>query len=117
MPRLLRALLVLPFALLPLSAGAAIDANTHLPAVPMQGATALATTWAKGELPGSRFTDIVTRARAAAGLAVKTSLLYNDRNLYVRFQVKQRGLPITATQRTDDVGFGTDDFVGIGIDP
>ena len=119
MPRGLCALLVLPLVFLPLSAGAAIDVRTHVPATAFHGTTLApnAAAWRTGALPGSRFTDIVTRARAGAGLAVRTSLLYDERNLYVRFQVEQRGVPITATQRTDDVGFGPDDFVGIGIDP
>lgn len=44
-------------------------------------------------------------------------LLYDDRNLYVGFIAKQKSAPIVATQTTNDVGYGTDDFVGVGIDP
>ena len=43
-------------------------------------------------------------------------MLYDNTNLYVAFHAEQRGTPITATQTTNDVGFGTDDFVGVGID-
>jgi hypothetical protein len=34
----------------------------------------------------------------------------------VGFIAEQAGTPIVATQTTNDVGFGTDDFVGIGLD-
>ena len=44
-------------------------------------------------------------------------LLYDDRAIYVAFHAEQPGIPITASQTTNGVGFGIDDFVGIGIDP
>jgi len=44
-------------------------------------------------------------------------LLYDDTNVYVGMALKQTGAPVTATQSANDVGFGLDDFAGIGIDP
>jgi hypothetical protein len=44
-------------------------------------------------------------------------LLYDDANVYVGMKLKQTGTPVTATQSANDVGFGLDDFAGIGIDP
>lgn len=51
-----------------------------------------------------------------ASEATQAYLLYDDRYLYIAFRVTQKGLPITATQGTNNVGFGIDDFVGIGVD-
>lgn len=53
--------------------------------------------------------------RAPATLATTAYLLYDDKNLYVGFKAEQRGVPIAASQTTNDVGFGIDDFVGIGV--
>ncbi|HZW52460.1 MAG TPA: hypothetical protein VFF00_00435 [Candidatus Elarobacter sp.] len=44
-------------------------------------------------------------------------LLYDDQNLYVGMKLDQTGAPVTASQTSNDVGFGLDDFAGIGIDP
>ncbi|HEY0394149.1 MAG TPA: hypothetical protein VGD01_06605 [Candidatus Elarobacter sp.] len=44
-------------------------------------------------------------------------LLYDDQNLYVGMKLEQTGAPVTASQTTNDIGFGQDDFAGIGIDP
>jgi hypothetical protein len=60
------------------------------------------------------FTDAVTRLEARS--KTDAALYYDDRNLYVAFWCKQN-VPITATQTTNNVGFGSDDFVGVGIDP
>ncbi len=71
--------------------------------------------WAAGKVPSEGPWEDVT-TRAPARLATTAYLLYDDRNLYIGFKAEQRGTPIVATQPTNDVGFGTDDFVGIGID-
>lgn len=71
--------------------------------------------WAAGKVPVSGPWEDVT-TRAAAPLATTAYLLYDDRYLYVAFVADQSGVAITATQSTDDVGFGTDDFVAVGID-
>jgi hypothetical protein len=70
--------------------------------------------WSAGTIAGSSFQDLTTRRPAP--VATTVSLLYDDRNLYVAFRAEQRGIPIVAGQTTNNVGFGIDDFVGIGID-
>ncbi len=71
--------------------------------------------WATGAIPGtSGFEDVTTRSNAK--LPTSVDLLYDNTNLYVAFHVEQGGAPITATQSANDIGFGIDDFVGIGID-
>ncbi|HET7814012.1 MAG TPA: DUF5916 domain-containing protein [Candidatus Baltobacteraceae bacterium] len=71
--------------------------------------------WQQGAIPvpGS-FENLTTRA--GAPLATQVWMLYDSRNLYVAMRAEQRGLPITAGQATNDVGFGLDDFMGVGID-
>src|ERR1700682_2903041 len=64
---------------------------------------------------GSGFADLTTRRAAPVGTTAY--LLYDDRALYVAFHAGQAGIPIAASQTTNGVGFGIDDFVGIGIDP
>jgi len=72
--------------------------------------------WAAGEVPNGDgpWENVTTRSPAV----VKTTayLLYDDKNLYVAFKAEQDGIPITASETTNDVGFGLDDFVGIGVD-
>ncbi|HEY8296870.1 MAG TPA: hypothetical protein VIG32_02480 [Candidatus Baltobacteraceae bacterium] len=90
---------------------AGVKAAHPLPADPAQADPA----WAAGrvDLKGG-FENLTTRA--AAGHTTTVSLEYDDRYLYVGFHCEQAGTPIVATQTTNDVGFGLDDFVGIGID-
>ena len=63
---------------------------------------------------GSEFFNVTTRTPGRP--LTQTSVLYDSTNLYVRFDCAQSNLPITALQSTNDIGFGTDDFVGVGID-
>jgi hypothetical protein len=71
--------------------------------------------WAAGLLPhADRFMNLTLREPAR--MRTRVALLYDDRNLYLKFDCEQLGAPIIATQSTNDVGFGQDDFVGIGID-
>jgi hypothetical protein len=72
--------------------------------------------WSRGMITdgGSRFEDITTRSSAPLGTAAY--VLYDEQNLYVAFKAQQSDIPITANQTTNNVGFGLDDFVGIGID-
>ena len=44
-------------------------------------------------------------------------VLYDDDNLYVAFHCEQASFPIIATQTTNNVGLGLDDYVFVGIDP
>lgn len=72
--------------------------------------------WQAGKVPtGNGPWENVT-TRSPAQYPTTTYLLYDDKNLYVGFEADQDSIPVTATQRTNDVGFGIDDFVGIGID-
>jgi hypothetical protein len=49
-------------------------------------------------------------------LSTRAYVLYDAKNVYVRFECDQKNVPIIALQSTNNVGFGTDDFVGVGID-
>lgn len=71
--------------------------------------------WKTGVVPTRGAWENVT-TRSAAALPTTAYVLYDDQNLYVGFVASQPGAPIVATQSTNDVGFGTDDFVGIGLD-
>ncbi|HEY0383797.1 MAG TPA: DUF5916 domain-containing protein [Candidatus Elarobacter sp.] len=72
--------------------------------------------WQAGRIDlGSGLADLTTRR--APPVATTAFLLYDDRALYVAFHAVQAGFPIAASQTTNGVGFGIDDFVGIGIDP
>jgi hypothetical protein len=68
--------------------------------------------WAEGALTGPFF-DLGSKAPAGVGTAV--SLWYDDRAIYAGVRAEQK-TPLVATQATDDVGFGTDDFVGVLLD-
>lgn len=57
------------------------------------------------------FTD-----RRPARYSTSAYLLYDDKNLYVAFHCSQAGVPITAAQRIDNAGVGSDDYVAFGID-
>ncbi len=72
--------------------------------------------WSRGKLVDGvhAFQDITTRS--AAPFDTVAYVLYDANNLYVGFKVQQSSLPITANQTTNNVGFGLDDFVGVGID-
>lgn len=54
--------------------------------------------------------------RQPAKLPTTAFFLYDDKNLYVGFIANQTGVPITATQSTNDVGYGQDDSVSVAID-
>lgn len=72
--------------------------------------------WAAGKIPdGDGPWENVT-TRSPSRYPTIAYLLYDDKNLYVGFEAQQDGAPIVATQTTNDVGFGVDDFVGIGVD-
>ncbi|MDP9017802.1 MAG: hypothetical protein M3N19_05740 [Candidatus Eremiobacteraeota bacterium] len=72
--------------------------------------------WATGAVPAQASYQNVT-TRNPAPFQTTVDLLYDRDNLYVAFHAEQGSTPITATQSANDVGFGIDDFVGIGIDP
>jgi Domain of unknown function (DUF5916) len=72
--------------------------------------------WSRGKITrdGDPFEDLTTRSKAP--FDTEAYLLYDARNLYVAFKVAQPNVRITANQTTNNVGFGLDDFVGVGID-
>ncbi len=72
--------------------------------------------WAAGKVPDGTGPWENATTRSPATLATTAYMLYDDTNLYVGFKAAQGGVPIVATQTTNDVGFGIDDFVGIGLD-
>ncbi|MDE2481316.1 MAG: hypothetical protein KGN02_03905 [bacterium] len=72
--------------------------------------------WAAARVRSDGAWENVTK-REAADESTSVSVLYDDHTLYVGFVAHQAGVPITATQTTNDVGFGTDDFVAVGLDP
>lgn len=85
------------------------------PAPPPLDPSIPAAAWQAGAIPESGgFEDLTTRTLAPH--ATQVWMMYDARNLYVAFRAEQRGTPITATQTTNDVGFGNDDFVGVGLD-
>ncbi|HEV3154496.1 MAG TPA: carbohydrate binding family 9 domain-containing protein [Candidatus Baltobacteraceae bacterium] len=70
--------------------------------------------WQSGKVPQTdRFVNVTTRRPSAD--STDAYLLYDDTNVYVAFVCRQSE-PIVANQSANDVGFGLDDFVGIGID-
>jgi hypothetical protein len=71
--------------------------------------------WQAGKVPGDAPWQNIT-TRSPAGDSTIAYLLYDDKNLYVAFVAQQSAAPVVTTQETNDVGFGKDDFVGIGID-
>ncbi len=72
--------------------------------------------WKAGKIESDGAWQNVTKRRRAVSNTTTAYLLYDQKNLYVAFDAAQPGVPITDTQSTDDVGFGTDDFVAVGID-
>jgi hypothetical protein len=107
-------------ALIPAGARAAVPQTFNFPIARAPHALALDPSlrdpaWQTGLVPGGTWENITTRS--AAQQQTQAYVLYDDHNLYVAFQVQQSGIPITASQGTNDIGFGIDDFVGIGVDP
>jgi hypothetical protein len=108
-----------PLALTAVPAGAVTGPTGSYPAVRTEKPPALdpALTdpaWAKAVVA----TELQTvTTQKPSPFAARFMLLYDDTNLYVGMKLQQTGAAITATQSANDVGFGLDDFAGIGIDP
>jgi hypothetical protein len=105
---------------MPLQAPAAVSASFSFPVVraPHRLAPDPALSdpaWSAGAVPNNGAWMNISKL-VAATQPTQAYVLYDDRYLYVAFRVTQKGAPITATQGTNDVGFGIDDFVGIGVD-
>lgn len=75
--------------------------------------TSISGAWQQGVIARGfiDFTD-----RRPARFATQAFLLYDDKNLYVAFHCVQSGASITAAQRIDHAGVGSDDHVGFSID-
>lgn len=74
---------------------------------------AIAAQW-RGGVTADAFVDFTDRRPAR--YATYAYLLYDDRYLYVAFHCEQAGTPVTAAQRIEHAGVGSDDHVGFGID-
>jgi hypothetical protein len=104
-------------ALVPLPVAAAVSypSTLHAQQAPYSIGPAAFTdpAWEKG-LMGSDFFNVTTRVPSQ--ISTRSYVLYDAKNVYVRFECEQKHVPVTALQSTNNVGFGTDDFVGVGID-
>jgi hypothetical protein len=118
-----RLLKTLPFCLLAVCAtwavaAAAVTYGAQYVAVEAQDPPPLdasfsAPVW-QSAIKASGFWDFTTREPAR--LPTTAYLLYDKKNLYVGFDVGQKGVPITATQTVNDVGYGLDDAVTFAVD-
>lgn len=113
------AMAVSGFFLAPVIAGAAVDQTQSFAAVkvlhpPDPSALVADPLWNEA-LKANGFGDITSHG--AAPLATTAYLLYDSQNIYVAFHCDQSGVSIVADQTTNNVGFGLDDYVGLGIDP
>ncbi|MDQ2909087.1 MAG: hypothetical protein M3R44_07045 [Candidatus Eremiobacteraeota bacterium] len=122
MSRFLGGLLAFAFAAacgaLPLPAAAVATARETYPAAivaapPPLGLAFNAAPWTKAQVING-FETLTTRTQAR--YATTARVLFDAANVYVAVHCEQRGVPLTATQTTNNLGFGLDDFVGIGID-
>ncbi|NNM92277.1 MAG: hypothetical protein HKL92_02960 [Candidatus Eremiobacteraeota bacterium] len=112
------AALLLALASLTAFANAAVSAEKRFAAVranvpPPEVASARAAVW-RSALVAKDFYNF--SVRRPAGLATTARFLYDGKNLYVEFHCIQAGVPITAAQRVDHAGVGSDDHVSFDID-
>ena len=118
-PRLLFALVLGPvIAAFSAAPAAAATRTTSFPAVlaekaPSDDGDLSDPVWKTG-LAVTEFTNVTTRRPAP--LATVAYVLYDARHLYVGVRNEQPGVPITATQSTNDVGAGLDDSDTVSID-
>ena len=116
-PTLVFACWVAVLSSLPASA-AGVGRTTSVPAVlaakaPDDGGDLSDPVWQTG-VRVEGFTDVTTRAPAPLGTVAY--VLYDAKHLYVGVRNEQPGVPITATQSTNDVGAGLDDADTVSID-
>jgi hypothetical protein len=103
----------------PAPATASVSRTASFPAVrgtPAQSSDASLSdpVWQKAVL-ATGFYDLTTHIPAP--LVTTAYLIYDADNVYVAFHSEQAGAQIHAAQTTNNVGFGQDDFVGVGLDP
>jgi len=72
--------------------------------------------WQTGAVPNGTGPWQNVTTRSPAQFATSAYMLYDDKNVYIGFKAVQTGVPIAASQTTNDIGFGLDDFVGVGVD-
>ena len=101
------------------AARAAVSAAAAFPAVktaqaPAPSADLNDSAWRPATRAGE-FQNFTTQ-RSAGALKTTALLLYDDDNLYVGFICAQPGIPITATQAVNEVGYGVDDAVTFSVD-
>lgn len=99
-------------------ASAAVSYGTQLAAVraaspPPLDASLSAPIW-KTAVRATQFWNFT--AREPAKLPTTALFLYDANNLYIGFIAGQHGVPITATQTVNDVGYGLDDAVTFAVD-
>lgn len=112
------AVLAVAVTLCAVPASAAVTYATHVAAVrastaPPLSASLSAHVW-QTAVKATGFWNYTQREPAK--FPTTAMLLYDDKNLYVGFIAVQTGVPITATQTVNDVGYGVDDSVTIAID-
>ncbi len=118
--RLVRAFSVIALggALFPCGAAATTNASATFPARYVDAPPPLSLDfavepWASAP-PIEGFETLTTHTPSK--YATIARVLFDAKNIYVAIVCEQPGVPITATQTTNNVGFGLDDFAGIGID-
>lgn len=92
----------------------AADGRTVLPAVKAQHSVTLDDQQWESVTRVTGFTDLTLRAPAKE--ATTAWLLYDKSFVYVKFLCEQSDVPITASQPTNNVGFGVDDYVAVDLD-
>ena len=91
-----------------------------IPAVTLKDAPPLGLDFSTGpfaDVPAIETFETLTTRTAATRFPTTARVALDKDTLYVAITATQIGAPITATQSTNNVGFGIDDFVGIGLDP
>lgn len=104
---------MLLFAALLLGAATPTDAFPAVKVASPPSLTSITPQWQRG-VAAREFVDFTNRR--AARLSTQAYLLYDDKNLYVAFHCAQAGVPVTAAQRIDNAGVGSDDHVGFFVD-
>jgi len=97
-------------------ASAVVDATKSFPAIYVAQPPPFdlsAAPWTQAPL-FEGFETVTTRTPAK--LPTSARIVFDANNLYVAIHNVQSGVPLTASQATNNVGFGIDDFTGIGID-
>lgn len=105
-------------AAFPHAAAATTDRNASFTAtiveVPPTGFDLASQPWSQAQ-PIADFENITTQSPATKN-PTTARIVFDRNNVYVAIHAAQTGIPIVRTQSTNNVGFGLDDYVGIGLD-